>query len=62
MRFTIAVSAAALVAGASASYNGTIAYVTEVVSEYTTYCPEATSISHNGVTYTVSEVCDLGIL
>lgn len=41
MRFAVAAASAALVAGASAQ-NST-AYVTEVVSQYTTYCPYATS-------------------
>jgi len=55
MRFTIAAAAAALVAGASAQANGTV-YVTDVVSQYTTYCPAATQVTHNGVTYTITEV------
>jgi hypothetical protein len=32
-------------------------YVTEVVTAYTTYCPEATVITHGAVTYSVTEVC-----
>ena len=31
-------------------------YVTEVVTAFTTYCPEATYLTHNSQTYTVSEV------
>lgn len=31
-------------------------YTTEVMTEYTTYCPGPTSVTHNGVTYTVTEV------
>ena len=31
-------------------------YTTEVVTAFTTYCPEATTFSHGGVTYTVTEV------
>ncbi|TKX20075.1 hypothetical protein C1H76_7757 [Elsinoe australis] len=64
MRFTIAATAA-LVAGASATYKrpstNDTTYVTEVVSKYTTYCPEATEISHNGVTYTVTSATTLTI-
>jgi hypothetical protein len=42
--------------------NGTApAYVTEVVTAYTTYCPEATEITHAGETYTVSEATTLTI-
>ena len=50
MKYAVAV--AALVAGASASYN----YTTEVVTAYTTYCPEATTLSYGSKTYTVTEV------
>lgn len=78
MKFTAAVSAAALVAGASAygTYsNGTeagaaaasgaaapsggVAYVTDVVTAYTTYCPYATKVTANGAVYTVSEVSNI---
>jgi hypothetical protein len=31
-------------------------YTTEVVTAYTTYCPEATQITHGGVTYSVTSV------
>lgn len=64
MRF--AVAAAGLVAVASASLEGyspasnmtsaPASYVTEVYTSYTTYCPGPTSVTHNGVTYTVTEV------
>jgi len=53
MRFTIAAAAAALVAGVSANSNGTV-WVTEVVDQYTTVCPAATELTHNGVTYTAT--------
>jgi hypothetical protein len=56
MRFAIA---AALVAGVSANYNATapaVAYTTEIVSAYVTYCPGPTTIAHGNVTYTVTEV------
>ncbi|MCJ1383728.1 hypothetical protein MMC17_006842 [Xylographa soralifera] len=60
MRSVIAVSAA-LVAGASAQWNGTTVYTTEVVTAYTTYCPAATSIVHGNQTYTVTEATTLTI-
>ena len=47
MRFSIA-TALTLAAGAFAGV------VTETVTDYTTYCPEATSIVHGGSTYSVS--------
>ncbi|KAK4498058.1 hypothetical protein PRZ48_010714 [Zasmidium cellare] len=75
MRF--AVAASGLVAVASASLQGygapagygpaanstsaAPAYVTEVLTSYTTYCPGPTSITHNGVTYTVTEATTLTI-
>jgi hypothetical protein len=46
MRFSIV--ALALAAGALA------ADVTETVTQYTTYCPEATTISHGSHTYSIS--------
>ncbi|KAJ5117086.1 hypothetical protein N7448_004033 [Penicillium atrosanguineum] len=46
MRFSIAVLA--LAAGALA------ADVTETVTQYTTFCPEATTIAHGGHTYSIS--------
>ena len=58
-----AVSVLALAATASASYGygySNVSYTTEVVTEYTTYCPEATQVSYNGQTYTVTEVRTLG--
>ncbi|OCK76308.1 hypothetical protein K432DRAFT_306624 [Lepidopterella palustris CBS 459.81] len=63
MRFSTAVAAtAAFVAGANAwgNYTGPV-YTTEVVTAYTTYCPEATQITHGGVTYTVTEATTLTI-
>lgn len=61
MRFTVAATAAALVAGVSASsaYGNSTTYVTEVYTDYTTYCPEATSLTIGGTTYTVSEATTL---
>ncbi|KAF2157867.1 hypothetical protein K461DRAFT_25795 [Myriangium duriaei CBS 260.36] len=64
MRFAIA--AAALAAGASAQYgygsgSDDVTYVTETVDYYTTYCPEATQITHGSQTYTVTEATTLTI-
>lgn len=60
MRYSAA--ALAFAAGAQAMYNYTgPVYTTEVVTAYTTYCPAATQISHNGVTYTVTEATTLTI-
>jgi len=62
MQFTtLLVAASALVAGASASYNGSIVYTTEVHTAYTTYCPEATKVTFNGQTYTVTDSSTLTI-
>lgn len=62
MRFSAVVAAAALAAGAQAAGNSTgDVYVTEVVSEYTTYCPYATSFTQAGKTYTVSSATTLTI-
>lgn len=36
-------------------------FVTEVLTAFTTYCPEPTSIVHNGQTYTVTEATTLTI-
>jgi hypothetical protein len=63
MRFTSTIAAtAALVAGASASYgygNFTTppaSYVTETYIDYTTYCPEATTLTVGPHVYTITEV------
>ena len=52
MKYTVALVAAAT---AVAANNGT-SYTTEVVTAYTTYCPEATTITHGNKTYTVTSV------
>ena len=60
MRVSTAVAAsAAFVAGANAwgNYTGPV-YTTEVVTAFTTFCPEATKITHGGVTYAVTEVSE----
>lgn len=33
-----------------------VTYTTEVVTALTTYCPEATVLTHAGTTYTITEV------
>jgi hypothetical protein len=58
MKFSVA--AALLVAGVSAMPSN-VTIVTEVVSEYTTYCPGPTEITHGGSTYTVTEATTLTI-
>jgi hypothetical protein len=59
MKFSVAVAAAALLAGAQAHSN--VTYTTEIVSSYVTYCPEPTKITHGGVTYTVTKPTTLTI-
>lgn len=70
MRFTAAAAAAGFAATASASVMGhhdnstapaAPVYVTDVVTAYTTYCPEPTEIEQNGKTYTVTEATTLTI-
>jgi len=65
MRFStvaLATSVSAGVAQWGPSGNGTgVAYTTEVVTALTTYCPEATEITHNGKTYTVTSATTLTI-
>ena len=53
MRFSAATVLAAA-AGAHAWSN--VTYTTEVVTALTTYCPEATMITHGSSTYTITEV------
>lgn len=73
MRFTAAATAA-MAGAASASVaappaygasNSTMSmapvYTTEVVTAYTTYCPEATVLTQNSKTYTVSSATTLTI-
>ncbi|KAK5733843.1 hypothetical protein LTR17_009395 [Elasticomyces elasticus] len=61
MRF--AVATAALIGAATAQNATTLppVYVTDVVTAYTTFCPEATEITHAGQTYTVSSATTLTI-
>jgi hypothetical protein len=64
MRYTTALFAAGASASVIGGYgkpaplasNGTApVYVTAILSAFTTYCPEATEITHAGKTYTVSK-------
>ncbi|KAL1310749.1 hypothetical protein AAFC00_001001 [Neodothiora populina] len=61
MKVTFAAVALAAVSGAAAASNDTVAYVTEVVTAFTTYCPVATTLTHGSKTYTVSEATTLTI-
>ena len=73
MRYSIALSGAALVASVSAGYgqgyghgygyqSEAPSYTTKVYTDrYTTYCSEPTHISHGGKTYTVSSATTLTI-
>lgn len=54
MQYSVAVLA--LAASVAATANGTVGYTTEVSPVYTTYCSEATQITYNGQTYTVTAV------
>ncbi|KAI9851734.1 MAG: hypothetical protein M1838_002949 [Thelocarpon superellum] len=61
MRFSVA-AVAALAAGVSAgNYSTPVFYTTDVVTSFTTYCPASTTLTHNGVTYTVSSATTLTI-
>ncbi|KAH8169811.1 hypothetical protein LIA77_10355 [Sarocladium implicatum] len=52
----------AAVAQAAAMYgNGTVTTTTEVVTAFTTYCPEATTLTYGDKTYTVTEATTLTI-
>ncbi|CAK7567199.1 MAG: hypothetical protein SEPTF4163_005161 [Sporothrix epigloea] len=58
MKFSAA-SVLALATAASAASN--VSYTTEIVTALTTYCPESTLLTHNGVTYTITEATTLTI-
>jgi hypothetical protein len=60
MQYSV-VALAALAATASAHYNGTVVYTTEVHTAYTTVCPASTELTFNGVTYTATEATTLTI-
>lgn len=59
MQYSAAIVLAAVAgvqAGAWASGSSNVTYTTEVVTALTTYCPEATVLTHAGTTYTITEV------
>ncbi|KAG0672562.1 hypothetical protein C6P40_001779 [Pichia californica] len=58
MQFSVLASLA-LASTVLAASNDTV--ITEVVTAYTTYCPEATEITTNGKTYTVTGATTLTI-
>jgi len=58
MQFS-AVAVVALATSVAAWHN--VTYTTEVVTAYTTYCPEATALTFNGQTYTVTDSTTLTI-
>ncbi len=53
MKFSVA---AVLAAAAGAHAWSNVTYTTEVVTAYTTFCPEPTEITYGGTTYTITEV------
>jgi len=53
MQFSTATLIAVAATAVSAWYNGT-EVTTDVVTAYTTYCPEATTITHGSQTYTAT--------
>lgn len=61
MQFTSIIAAAGLVAVAAAGSNDTVVYTTEVVTQLTTYCPAATTLTHGTKTYTVTAPTTLTI-
>jgi len=61
MKFSVAavIAAAAAVQAGHAGHN--VSYTTEIVTALTTYCPYATTVENNGVTYTITEATTLTI-
>jgi len=53
MQFSTAALVAVAATAVSAWQNGTV-YTTDVVTAYTTFCPEATTITHGSHTYTAT--------
>lgn len=56
MRFTAA-SVVAFAAGALASASSSASVITEVITSYETYCPEATTFVAGSSTVSVTAVC-----
>jgi len=61
MKTSFVAAFAAAVVGASANYNASTTWVTDVVTAFTTVCPLATVLTYNEKTYTVSESTTLTI-
>jgi len=66
MQFSAVVAVAALAGAAQAWYPSNsssvvVDYVTDVVTSYTTYCPYATTLTYNSVTYTITEATTLTV-
>jgi len=61
MQFSTLAVVSALAAAASANYNGTVVYTTEVHTAYTTVCPASTELTFNGITYTATASTTLTI-
>jgi hypothetical protein len=59
MKFSVA--AAALFAAGAYATPANVSFTTEVVTVLTTYCPFATTLTHNGKTYTASSAETLTI-
>ena len=60
MKFSVA--AAALFAAGAYATPANVSYTTEIVTVLTTYCPFATTLTHNGKTYTASSVRCIPVL
>lgn len=56
MKFSAVVAAVA--ATGAYAWPSNVTVTTDVVTAFTTYCPEATKLTHNGQTYTVTEVSE----
>lgn len=54
MQFSVVALLALATSSVTALHN--VTYTTEVVTAYTTFCPEATALTFNGQTYTASAV------
>jgi hypothetical protein len=59
MKYAFAIFLAVATTGALASMNDTL--TTVVVTALTTYCPEATELTHNGIVYTITAETTLTI-
>ncbi len=59
MKYAFAIFLAAATTGALASMNDTL--TTVIVTALTTYCPEATELTHNGIVYTITAETTLTI-